>query len=59
MLDTPQTSSAPKPDSDLALLYSPPRTNSDHSCTKALEATIDKIGSAYSNSNRSNTTDNS
>jgi hypothetical protein len=59
MLDTLQTSSAPKPNLDLALLYSPPRTNSNYSYTKALEATIDKIGSTYSNSNRSNTIDNS
>jgi hypothetical protein len=59
MLDTLQTSSAPKPNLDLALSHSPSRTNSNHSYTKALEATADKIGSAYSNSNRSNTIDDS
>jgi hypothetical protein len=39
----------------MALLYSPPRTNSDHSHTKVLEATVDETGSAYSDSNRSDT----
>jgi hypothetical protein len=53
MLDTLQTSSAPKPDLDLAWSQSPPGTDSDHSHTKVPEATADKIGSAYSNSNRS------
>jgi hypothetical protein len=59
VLDTLQTSSAPEPNSDLALLHSPPRTNSNHSYTEALEATIDETGSAYSNSNKSNTIDDS
>jgi hypothetical protein len=44
---------------DLALSHSPPRTDSDHSRTEVPEATIDETGSAYSDSNRSDTTDDS
>jgi hypothetical protein len=41
----------------MALLHSPPGTDSDHSHTEVPEATADETGSAYSDSNRSDMDD--